>query len=339
MDDTKIGKLNLTMSYQWYNRNAGFTFEEETYSDPVKRTELLRECSRYLYDRFGEVGLGSADPEPNPVASLSYGDRFMSVLFGCGIRYFKDQAPCVEAKTANPAEMMSLMIHGFEHNPTVRKMISDAKTLRKKYGAVYGHINTGSPLNVAVSLFGQDFLAACGAVPEAARHVLDVIGETIFRLDREICPLIEPGTYPIWPKSSGYGNCPAVMISPEMYRRVVLPSDIHYRSQVGEFHLHHCGVIDNYLDIYKELNPTTLDVGGGSDYGKLREAFPETSCSLLINTGQIESLSSNEIDDFVGDMVERASPADRISWISCVELSADVSDDTVKALATVHERI
>ena len=80
--ETTINPLTLSMSYQWYNRFAGLSFEESAITDPIKRTETMRECSRYLNRRFGDVGLGSADPEPEPVASVFHGDRFVAALFG-----------------------------------------------------------------------------------------------------------------------------------------------------------------------------------------------------------------------------------------------------------------
>jgi len=308
-------------------------------TDPVKRTETMRECTRVMFERFGDVGIGSSDPQPAPMAASSYGDRFMSALFGCQIRYFKDQPPAALAKQVDPEEMLSLEIPDLENNEAVNKMLSDARRLRSVYGFAYGYINTGSPLNVAVSLYGEDFLIACADAPEAARHVLRVIGETIFRLDKEICAVVEPGAFPRTPRVSEYGNCPAIMFSPSMYREVILPVDKWYRSQVREFHLHHCGVFDGFTDIYRELSPTTIDIGGGSDYRLLREAFPDTPCSLLINTGDVEPLSPEEIDLFVGNMVEGAAPASLITRITCPELRAGVPDETVRALATVHERL
>ena len=339
MIKTKISPINISMSYQWFNRFAGLTFDEGIITDPIKRTEAMRECSRYLYSRFEDVGLGSANPEPLPAAAAFCGDRFASAMFGCEIHYFQDQAPSVEAINAEPEQMLLLKMPDFDNNPIINKFLSDAKILKNKYGKVSGGINTGSPLNVAVSLYGEDFLYACASHPEAAQHVLLVIGKTIYRLDREISPLAEPDAYPLSPKTGGLGNCPAIMISPGMYREVILPMDLWYRSHVEEFHVHHCGVIDRYLDIYKEMTPATIDVGGGSDYELLRKTFPEMPCSLLIDTFKVEKMTQGQIDEFVSDIVRRASPRELITRITCNDLSADVKDDTVRALATVHERI
>lgn len=334
-----ISPLVVSLSFKWYNRHAGLTFGRDIFTDPIKRTDTLRECARIAFEHFGDVGLGQHNPQPSPIASHSYGDRFMSALFGCEVVYFNDQAPCVVAKEADFDEMAGLQVPDLGNNEVVQKMLSDAELLRRHYGCVSGSINTGSPANVAVSLYGQDFLIACALEPEIAQHVLHVIGETIYKLDREVCAVAEPESFPQSPVSMGYGNCPAIMFSPSMYRDVLLPVDKWFRSQVRDFHLHHCGVFDKYIDLYKELDPATIDVGGGSDYRALRKAFPNTPCSFLINTGDVEGLSAREIDAFVADMVERASPRELITRIACVDLSESVPDDTVRALATVHERI
>ncbi len=137
----------------------------------------------------------------------------------------------------------------------------------------------------------------------------------------------------------GYGNCPAVMLSPRIYREVVLPVDLWVREQVGDFYLHHCGVFDAYIDVYKPLNPTALDIGGGSDYRAIRQSYKETPFSLIVNAELVEQKRPREVDDYIGEMVESASPAERISLLWTSELSAEVPDETVKAIATAHEAL
>ena len=51
-----------------------------------------------LYERFGDVGLGSPDPEPKPL--ITYGMPLLPAVFGCEV-VFEDAA----VPWANPANL------------------------------------------------------------------------------------------------------------------------------------------------------------------------------------------------------------------------------------------
>ncbi|MCL2159735.1 MAG: hypothetical protein FWH48_10040, partial [Oscillospiraceae bacterium] len=214
---------------------------------------------------------------------------------------------------------------------------SDAAILKGKYGAVSGAINTGSPLNVAVTVFGENFLAACASEPDTARHVLMVIAETEINLINEYSSVVQPD-YPKAPYHLGYGNCPAIMVSPDTYREVVLPVDLWMRRQCAVFSLHHCGVFDRYAQIYTELTPSALDVGANSDYRSLRGYFPQTICSYIIDNGAIEGQKSEVIDETVRRVVAYGGPAQLISVLRAYGLSKNATEENLADFRTSAKR-
>ena len=197
----------------------------------------------------------------------------------------------------------------------------------------------GSPMNVAVSVFGDLFLYACAAHPQVATHVLQVIAQTELILYRDYCHRVEPETYALDPIVFGYGNCPAVMLSPGMYADVVLPVDLWIRGQVGQFHLHHCGVLDAYREVYARLDPDSLDVGGGTDYRLMRDVFPNTPSSFIVNTELIEGRNQDEVDGVVRDIVNNGGPEELITALWLADFSTRMTDDNVRALRTSHLRV
>lgn len=336
---SKINPVFVSFSPTWFHRYLGVDYSEDTWADPVGRTERGRETERALYDRFSDVGIGSKDPQPCPMIE-AYGNYFSPALFGCEIKYNPDQAPANLPLGDSIEEMRSLRVPDFDTNPAIRRAMADVEVLKRHYGFCYGGINMGSPLNVAVNVYGEEFILACVLEPETAQHVLRVIGETQFKLYRDVCAVIDPEHYPLTDEISlGYGNCPAIMFSPKVYRDVILPCDKWFRSQVVSFPLHHCGVFDDYIDIYKELDPCALDIGGGSDYRAIREAFPDIPFSLIVNAPDVEGRTQSQIDNLVGSMSEAAAPYDKITFLWVAELSQETSDDTVRSLRTAHERI
>ena len=332
-----LKNVQFNFSEDWHNHRFGVDFSEDFWVDPIRRTECHRELSYLRAKTFPGTNFGSLDPQPGPLASDQYGHRFVPALFGCKIIYLKDQAPSAEPKQADFDEPAALHIPDLRSHAVARKALDDAKQLKAKYGFVSGYINTGSPLNAAISVFGEDFLACCALEPEIAQHVLKIMAKTFIRLMYEFSDVVSPPAR-IDRRSEGLGNCPAIMFSPEMYRQVILPVDLWYRNYFKDFSIHHCGVFDRYAELYTALTPCSLDVGGGSDYKLLRKYFPNTVCSYIVNPEHYEGKSREEIDALVRGIITDGGPVDKISLLRTYGVSHHATDDNVMDLYTSIER-
>jgi len=328
---------HIKLSEDWYNDRLGVSFTEDFWTDPVQRTGNYRQIAYETALRHPGIGVGSLDPAPDPQPSDAYSHRFMAALFGCGIVYKENQAPAALPLEVDMDDLARLEVPVLQENRVFRKAMEDAATLRGKYGFVNGGINMGGPLNVAVTVFGEEFLAACACEPDIARHVLSVIAETETRLIYEYCSVVQPG-YPTAPFHYGLGNCPAIMLSPALYREVVLPGDLRRREQCAFFSIHHCGVFDRYAEIYSILTPCALDVGANSDYRHLRKYFPQTPCSYIVDNGQIEGRSRGEIDETVRAVVEDGGPPEHITLLRAYGLSKNATDENLTDFRTSAAR-
>jgi len=329
--------VEFDLSECWYNDRFGVAFDEGFWANPVKRTEAYRELSYQTAKRFPKLGLGSLEPEPNPVASDQYGHRFVPKLFGCEIVYSKNQAPACLAQHMDYDGLARLDMPDLRNSDVIKKAMDDAKRLRAKYGFVKSWINTGSPLNAAISTFGEDFIACCAGEPETARHVLMVFAKTMIRLIYEFEDVINPPDR-IEREGYGLGNCPAIMFSTGVYRDVVLPVDLWLRRQFRNFGIHHCGVFDRYAQLYTELRPTSLDVGGGSDYKLLREHFPATMCTFIVNAEHYEGKTPAQIDALVRGIVTDGGPAEYIDCLHTYGVGRDATDENIITLRTSVKR-
>jgi hypothetical protein len=234
-------------------------------------------------------------------------------------------------------ELAEYPMPDLHRNDVLKKAKSDADILKRKYSYVYSSINMGSPLNVAVTVFGESFLASCAGDSDIAQHILMMIAKTEIRLIYEYISLLDEN-YSISPLDLNYGNCPAVMFSPELYKKVVLPVDLWYRQQGKYFSLHHCGVFDGYAEVYTALSPTSLDIGGLSDYRKVRKYFPDTMCSYMINPESIEGQSREEIDAVVYDVITNGGPAANINALWTAGVSKNITDQNLIDFRTSAKR-
>ena len=164
-----------------------------------------------------------------------------------------------------------------------------------------------------------------------------LIAKTEIRLIYEYTQLIEEN-YVISPLSVGYGNCPAIMLSPELYKKVALPVDLWVRQQCEYFSIHHCGIFDNYAEVYLALSPCGLDVGGLCDYKKLRKYYPDTVCSYIINPESIEGQSREYIDELIRGVLTDGGPVENISGLRSYGISKNAADDNLTDFITSAKR-
>lgn len=335
----RMGPISIVLSQHWYHHRYGIDFSEETWTDPLKRSRMYVDMGKAAYAAYG---MGSSDPQPF-CGIDAYGHRITSVMFGCKPEYFPDQAPGIRALGITPEKLLALEPVDVKNNPVTIKALGDKFIYEEKYGSgcVFGGFVVASPLNGCVSTWGEDFIACAYEHPEAARHAMRIFDRMNRDMYEHISHAVDPARFPL-PRpseSDGLGNCPALMFSPRLYHEVFVPVDLEMRNRVKNFSIHHCGIIDRYLDVYKELNPTSFDVGGNSDYKLLRSKYPDISISLMINGPIVEEMKPSDVDTFIYDMIRDAGPLEKISFIYVTDVAAGVNDDVIKRIQTAHERL
>ena len=338
MSETNLPPLSVDFAPAWWRAHYGMDFGEELWRDPLRRVESDRDRRRLLWERFGEVGLGEADPAPRPnVAAQMH--RFMAAVWGCEIRYLPDQSPAAVALPAPLEQMERLRLPDLETSPVVRRVFQEARTLESHYGFCEAGLDLGAPLNNAVSVFGAEILTTCLTDPDLARRVLLLMAQALLAVELEVTDPLNHQSFPP-PRPRGFlGNCPVCMVSPRTYQEVVLPADLWYRQHFQELSLHHCGPMHAYLEVYRALAPNALDVGFTSDRRQVRAAYPDLPLSLMLEASALVKKSETEVDDLVGGMLQDAGPPELITSIWVAEAGPEVADETVHSLMTAPERL
>jgi uroporphyrinogen-III decarboxylase len=106
-------------------------------------------------------------------------------------------------------------------------------------------------------------------------------------------------------------NCAIMMISPGMYESVLMDYDrkmwgIASRQHLG-FMIHHCGLLDRYIDVYRKLGKIDmLEIGWGSDLHRAMETFPETKFSYIFNPTFLMRSTRQQIREKIREIFEAA---------------------------------
>jgi hypothetical protein len=318
-----------TFSEAWFNRHYGLEFGRRYHTDPIFRTEQDREALRLVHERFGALGLGQADPKPQPHLEIC-GHRFLPALLGCDVIYQPDQAPAVRHLPASSAgEIAAISKPDLAANRWAVEFRAQAETLLGRYGGVDATINHGGPLNVASNVLGAEAFLCLGEPTEEFRAFLRMIAdlclETYDQLTLPLNPHLDAG------RELFLGNCPVVMLDPGTYRAEVFPADHYLRSHVEKFGLHHCGSMDRYLCHYQALGPLEyIEVGWGSTVAKVRQAFPTTTLDLLINIQAVQAMRPDGLRETLREMAAQAAPRALIRDIYMADIGPDVPDATIE---------
>lgn len=342
MDEFIFPKIEITFAPLWWQQNYGMDFSSSAFwHDPILFTERDREQRRLLFERFGHVGLGEADPKPNPVVGGEFGHRFMSAFWGCEVVYLSDQWPHAAAFPDAYSCMQELVIPEVDNSPAVQLLFTNARLLEEKYGKCRAAINYGGPLNNAVSVLGEAIFVLCAENPSLAQQVLFQMAEANLAVyDGVECRINRTGLHQTRQRNWEIGNCPVSQISPRMYRNVVMVVDQWLSEQFqGEFWLHHCGLFHPYIDVYKPLEPRALDVGPGTDLRLTCQAYPDARVSVYIDPASLPQMDRDEIDTLVTQMVIDANSPGYFELIRVAEIGPEIQDETVNNLMTVFERI
>jgi len=266
--------IELVFNPNWWWQTAGISFEKPFYFDPQTRIDNDVTMRRVLYERFGGIGLGEADPQPRPVIGSMHvaGGFVIPALLGAEVRFRPDEAPQPLPKILSTEEVEAFEKPDFHTTWPMNEFIAQMDALEAEYGYVVGDMNTDGLLNAAYHFYGQELFLDFYLAPERVRRFLELIGELIVDVALAIrertgsCSIsVNRMVERVDPATFFHSNCSVQMISPASYRQMHLPVEQRMAQRIRPFGIHHCG--DNLHRVapaYAELPLTLVGVGWGS---------------------------------------------------------------------------
>jgi hypothetical protein len=304
-------RLGLALTYTLVHDRFGFDFGERYHRDLDYRIRTTMEIDRAVFEAYGRIGLGYADPFPR--ASVEpFGHRFMPAMYGCETHYAADADPWGKPHPLDAEQIEALVpwtVDRFEKSEPVRAVLGQIQELKQRYGqyrvpekefnphyrAMSSLQNLGSAINTAFSVQGQELFVDYATQPETVRRFYANITQLML-LSLDYFPKVDG-----WPLADVFvGNCTVAMISPRQYAAINAPEDrriMEYARSIGaRFMMHQDSAANPHLDEYAKLEYLhALDLGQDTDFERLAKLVPGAAVNCILFPSWIESHTMDEV--------------------------------------------
>lgn len=301
--DLGIDGLCFNFLPSWWHRGYGVAFGERWLLDPDYRTETLRFMERTVSERFSGLGIGSPDPKP-ALTMPDFGNAVTPALAGCRVEYPVDNYPWshhLERDRVAGLRVPARLADAWPYSEIVRQ----ARYLSAKLGlATPPRFPPRGVQNDAVLIRGIEFFEDAMVDPPACRHLLAYSAGVLAAAIEE---------------NAGFGslddvvvaNCTTPMAGPGFYERLVQPLELTLhdlaRARGMRFGIHHCGVADPYLPLYRRFPRLDwLEIGWGSDPAAALASFPEATIQYIVLPSFVMSSSQAAVSARIGELLDAA---------------------------------
>ncbi len=339
--------VDIVFHPDWWYKNAGISFDEDFFYNPLRRVEDEQKMEQVLYERFGDLGLGEDHLKSLPqIGAVHLASGYLlSEMLGCKIEYYDDAPPqviCAHRDTLDFDVDEVFRSHAFQG------LVNLVDTLKAKYGYVVGDINWGGVLNIAIDVRGEDIFTDMVMEPDKAnvffRKIAEVIDKFVWYVQSNtgsssisVNRSARLFDYPV----AIHSECSHTMISEDDYRRFFLPIDQEWSLRHRPYGIHYCGKDPHRMaSAFSEIERLTfLDVGWGGDVALLRKYMPDTFFNIRLNPVEIQQYSYEELRKNITERVIASGDDLTKTGICCVNMDKGVSDRRIYEIFKVAEDI
>ena len=337
--------IDFKFHESWWYRNCGIEFTHNYYSNPDLRVKADQEMRRFLYGKYGNLGLGERNPKRR--ALIDFGCATMPALFGCQVIFSKGNSPTVKDLNLSRLEIQSLGIPDIKNSYPMKEITKQMNYLESNYGYVTGDLDWDGSLNLALHIRGQLLFEDFFENPDVAYKVLDVATQTMVKLVKYIkkrtgttSVCVTPIIADVNSKLNVTSNCTVTMISTSHYERFVFPYDKFLCKHLQPFGVHHCGKdTERFLPSYLRLGKVDFfEIGWGSDIKKCREILgPDLHINARLSPVRLENCCKKEIRKDTRELIKQGYPLKTFS-ISVMGIEYATPDENIEAVIETVEK-
>ncbi len=344
-------KYDITFHPSWWNQNLGIRFTEEFFNNPAYRIASDVKMRRFLFERFGEWGIGEEHPEPRPLlgSDLIASGYLYSSLMGCDVRFSEDAPPEVICAHLSEEDMQNFQAPNLTDSEDWRIVEDQISWLQKEYGSVHSAINLQGILNLALDIRGDSVFIDMYQNEQGARQLFDKCFDLSVQVGNrlsEVSDWLSGGVTAItnyldFPSLYVHSNCSVEMISLDSYRDFLLEYDVKLAQLFQPYGIHHCGqsmehVVEGYAGV---PGLVFAEVGAGSDIAAVRKALPGCWLNLRYSPVVLADVPQEDLRADLSRMVQQAGGPESSVSLSCVGIDKSVPDEQIRLFLKILSQI
>lgn len=320
---------------KWHRENAGIDFGEAFHRDPVRRRAAVLAMRGGLERRFPGTGLGRTG-EPLDLLTGAYGACAVAAMFGVPVHYLPDQWPTCAGPYLDDDAVDRIEPVDPSSNPFFQELLAQVEWIAGSEGRVEGFINWQGVLNNAHRLRGEALFMDMMTEPERCRRLFNAVAETMIAAARLLHERQRASGVDV--RFFTLSNCLVNLVSPELYRDLLLPFDRRVAESFACVGVHNCAwTADPYLEAYAEIPRTAyMDMGLHSDLARARALFPDARRAIMYTPTDLANKTPGKLRadleriageygpcDLVAADIESGTPDGRVLLL--LELCRDIS--------------
>ena len=329
-------RIEFGFTPRWFHKHLGVDFSERWHLDPHYRRESVIAMRRELNRRFPRLGLGGAEPDdPSPTLDGVYGANIVSGLFGIPMAYYVDNWPAATHAYLSEQDIAALEPPSLPDSPLMAQILGQMETIAREHGRIEGYLNWQGVLNNAYRLRGPELFVDVLANRGLAEHLFDVVAHTMIAGMRLVyARQAESG---VFVQHATVSNCLVNMVSPEIYREMLLPRDRLIASAFPAFGVHNCAWnVDPYIADYATLQPLGyVDMGLDSNLARARMLCPETRRALMYAPKDLLHKSPEMLGKDLKRIARELGPCD----IVMADIDYETPDERVHLFAQLADEV
>ncbi|MHB8994481.1 MAG: uroporphyrinogen decarboxylase family protein [Armatimonadota bacterium] len=301
--------ISLNFMPAFYNKHLGLTYGEAYYFDPAYRATVDCAEQRFLYEALGEHGVGSRTPQP---ATGIFIQPIDLILLTQGATLDCPEDATLQTRGApwaglSVGEIERLNPHQAARRPIVERVLEQYRAMLELYGEradIFG-LKAGSmcihtPYTTAHQLCGESLFMLMIEEPETARLVLEKVWAVISAVFARLLEELHAK-----PTHLHLGDCSASMLSPAIYRNVVLPINQKITQGFAAVGYHSCGSSSHLLKDFAELpRMSNIQLGPGTDLREAVRLMPTITMQPLIDPLLMRNGSRSEVAAQISTVLE-----------------------------------
>jgi hypothetical protein len=322
--------LTVRFYPSWWMDNYGFVFGERYAMDVQYRVQLDMQKQRLIHARFADIGLGTADPQPEPALGQVYKD-VVAVIFGSTVGY-EGEDVWMRCAHVPPERIRQLSVPNVEDDPHIKELVRQGRWFTARYGPALLTPGSTGLLNSATKIVGEEFFEQILTEPEAAHHLMSVLRQTTIEIHRYFHTLCGQ------PAPIGVGNCTVSMISPRLYEEFLMPYDLvlmrYAQSRGLPFGFHMDGKMDKHAPVIARFpHLQSVDMGSDTTIGLVRQIMPGPYFRIYLYPAMLMGYPLSDVHELLRRLVsESGAEKTYIQFDVCRGMSDDLIRTVTRAV-------